>query len=84
VLSDTLLNLNPKFETLLSLLSKEVQNKLSNVDKAYCHDAFLTKNEVVMEIQQDEPPKSIEQLLEWVVIELLGRINKPYVQCLGQ
>jgi hypothetical protein len=38
----------------------------------------------VIEVEHEEPPKSIEQVLEWVVIELLGRINKPYVQCLGQ
>lgn len=43
-LGDTLLNLTPKFETLLSFLSKEVQESLSNADRAYCAESFLLRN----------------------------------------
>lgn len=83
-LKETLSSLVPKFDTLLSLVPKTLQQSLGPVDLAFCDNSFVTLNEYTFNLQLDEPPKTIEGLLEETVRELLHRGKFPYVQCLGQ
>lgn len=66
-LKQTLSEITPKFDNLLSLIPHRYHSKLGVIDRAYCENSFVFPNDVTYDLKLEEPPKTIEGLLEETV-----------------
>ena len=84
-LKETLMEVTPKYDSLLSLVPEELQGQLGTVDRKFCESSFVSLNDVTFNADIEEPPKTLEGLLEDAIIYLLTKASKmSFIQCVGQ